>query len=126
MKQVWKDNHIQVHFGSIIRIGDYVYCSSGRDGPKLLTAVNIKSGKIAWRERGFARASLLYADGKLIVVDEDGNLALARVSPERLEVISKVELLKSNAWTVPTLVGTRLYVRDRHDMMAFEVGKAGG
>ena len=126
VKQVWKDNHIQVHFGSIIRIGDYLYCSSGRDGPKLLTAVNIKSGKIAWRERGFARASLLYADGKLILVDEDGNLALARVSPERLEVISKVELLKSNAWTVPTLVGTRLYVRDRHDMMAFDIGKAGG
>jgi len=26
VKQVWKDNHIQVHFGSIIRMGDYIYC----------------------------------------------------------------------------------------------------
>jgi outer membrane protein assembly factor BamB len=124
VKEVWKDNHIQVHFGSILRIGEYVYCSSGHDGPALFTAVNIKTGKVAWRERGFAKASFLLADGKLILVDQEGNLGLVRVSPERLEVLSKVALLKSNAWTVPTLVGTRLYLRDRHDIMALDVGKS--
>ena len=42
-------------------------------GPSFLTAVDIKTGKIAWQDRSFGRAQLLYADGKLIVLDEDGN-----------------------------------------------------
>jgi hypothetical protein len=32
-----------------------------------------------------------------------------------------VPLLQSNAWTVPTLVGTKLYVRDRRTMMALDL-----
>jgi len=33
----------------------------------------------------------------------------------------RVPLLQSNAWTAPTLVGTKLYVRDRHTMMAVDL-----
>ena len=58
----------------IIRIGDIAYMSSGDFGPAFLTAVNVKTGAIAWQDRAFARAQLLYADGKLIVLDEDGTL----------------------------------------------------
>jgi hypothetical protein len=39
-----------------------------------------------------------------------------------LKVLAKVELLKQNAWTVPTLVGTRLFVRDRKTIMGLELG----
>jgi hypothetical protein len=58
----------------------------------------------------------------LIILDEDGHLALATVSPEGLKVLSKIELMKSNAWTVPSLVGTRLYIRDRKTIVALELG----
>jgi hypothetical protein len=32
--------------------------------------------------------------------------------------------MTENAWTPPTLVGTRLYVRDRKNILAVELGKA--
>ena len=64
---------MRVHIGTVIRLGDYVYASSGDFGPAFLTAVDLKTGKIAWQDRTFSRAQLLYADGKLIILDEDGN-----------------------------------------------------
>jgi hypothetical protein len=36
--------------------------------------------------------------------------------------VAKAELLTSLAWTPPALVGTRLYIRDRRNMMAVELG----
>ena len=63
--------------------------SSGDFGPAFLSAVNVKTGAIAWQDRAFARAQLLYADGKLIVLDEDGTLGLATVSPQGLKVLAR-------------------------------------
>jgi hypothetical protein len=41
-----------------------------------------------------------------------------------MEVLSTApSLLKSNAWTPPTLAGTHLYIRDRHEMMALILGQ---
>jgi hypothetical protein len=113
---------MRVHFGNVIRVGDYVYGSSGDFGPAPFTAVNVKTGKIAWRNRSFPRAASLYADGRFIILDEDGNLLLAAVSPDGLTVHSKVEMLKNQSWTAPTLVGTRLYMRDRASIMAVDLG----
>ena len=75
------------------------------------------------RKRGFSRSHLLYADGKAIILDEDGNLALTEVSPEGLTVISKAEVLTGTSWTAPTLVGTILYLRDRQTIKALEIGQ---
>jgi hypothetical protein len=46
---------------------------------------------------------------------------LATVSPAGLKVLSRVELLRSNAWTAPALAGTALYIRDRHSLMALDL-----
>ncbi|MGA9771582.1 MAG: PQQ-binding-like beta-propeller repeat protein [Blastocatellia bacterium] len=121
VKELWHNNRVRVHFSNTVRIGDYIYCSSGHSGPAFFTAINVKTGEIAWQDRSFAKASFLYADGKFIIIDEDGRLGLATATPEGFKVISKVDLLKSNAWTVPSLVGTKLYVRDRKTIMALDL-----
>ena len=118
VKELWFNNRFRIHFGTAIRIGDYVYGSSGDFGPAFFTAVHVRTGKVAWRDRSFARVQAVYADGKLIIVDEDGHLALVTVSPEGLQTHSRVEILKSNAWTPPTLVGATLYLRDRRTIRA--------
>ena len=118
----WFSNRMRVHIGTVMRLGDYVIGSSGDFGPAFLTAVDIKTGKIAWQDRSFSRAQLLYADGKLIVLDEDGTLGLATVTPQGLKVLSRAEVLSNIAWTPPTLAGTTLYVRDRKNIAAFNLG----
>ena len=72
---------------------------------------------MAGSERSRARSSL-YADGKLVILDEDGTLGLATVTPEGLQVLAQRPVLENLAWTPPTLVGTKLYARDRKNIAA--------
>ena len=119
----WFSNRMRIHIGTAIRIGNHVFGSSGDFGPAFLTAVDITSGRVAWQDRSFARAQLLHADNKLVILDEDGNLGLATVSPTGLQVLAKASILDHLAWTPPALSGTRLFVRDRKTIAAYELGK---
>jgi outer membrane protein assembly factor BamB len=121
VKQLWTSNRMRVHIGNLLRIGDTLYGSSGDFGPAPMTAMEAKTGKLLWQDRAFPKATFLYADGKVIAVDEDGNLSLATVSPAGLKVLAKTEVLHSNAWTAPSLAGGVLYVRDRHSLVALDL-----
>jgi outer membrane protein assembly factor BamB len=122
VRELWYSNRMKVHIGNAVRLGDRVYGSSGDFGPALVTAVEALTGEVAWQQRGFARATLVAADGRLLLLDEDGTLALATVGPQGLDVASRAEVLSGRAWTAPTLVGTRLYLRDRANIKAFDLG----
>lgn len=121
VQELWSTRKIQFYHTTAVRVGDYVYGSSGTRAPCFFSAINVKTGKIAWRERGFAKATCVYADGRFIILDEDGHLALATATPEGLTVHSKVQLLDKVSWTVPTVVGTTLYVRDKTTIMALDL-----
>jgi hypothetical protein len=119
----WSLNRMRVHIGTVIRVGDYIYGSSGDFGPSFLSAVDMKTGRLAWQDRSFSRAQLLYADGKLILLDEDGRLGLATVAPDGLKVLARANVLENLSWTPPTLSGTTLYARDRKSIAAFDLGQ---
>jgi outer membrane protein assembly factor BamB len=121
VRELWFSSRMRVHFGTAIRLGDYVYGSSGDFGPAFLAAVEVKTGRVVWQDRSFARASLVYADGKFILLDEDGTLGLVTVSPTGPTVHARASVLSRNAWTAPTLAGTRLFVRDRKTLRAFDL-----
>jgi outer membrane protein assembly factor BamB len=121
VEELWFQNRLRIHHGNAIRIGDHVYGSSGDFGPAFFAAVNVKTGQVLYQDRSFPKTTFLLADGKFIMLDEDGNLALATASPEGLKVISKASIMKNLAWTVPTLVGTKLYLRDRRTIAAFDL-----
>jgi hypothetical protein len=57
----------------------------------------------------------------LILLDEDGQFALVRVSPQGMNVMAKAAVLESIAWTPPTLVDTNLYLRDRKMIVALDL-----
>ena len=122
VEELWFSNQMRVHFGTAIRLGDIIYASSGDFGPAPMAAVDVHTGEVLWRDRSFAKHSAIYADGKLILLDEDGVLGLVRVSREGLEVLSRAQVFDSLSWTVPTLVGSKLYIRNREQAMALELG----
>jgi TPP-dependent 2-oxoacid decarboxylase len=45
------------------------------------------------------------------------------MSPEKAEVLAKAPVLESISWSVPALVGTKLYMRDRKNLVALDLGK---
>ena len=122
VEELWANSLMRIHFTNAIRVGDSIYGSSGDFGPAPFTAVDVKTGKILWRHRSFPRASFLFADGRFIILDEDGHLLLATASTEGLTVTSRVDLLTDRAWTVPSLSGMRLYVRNRKNILALDLG----
>lgn len=125
VEEIWSTRKIQLYHVTAIGLGDYVYGSSGAGMGRVcfFSCVNRKTGKIAWRKRGFAKATTVYADGKFIILDEDGKLALAKATPEEFKVLSEVEdVLEGSAWTVPTVVGKRMFLRDSKKIMALDLG----
>ncbi len=76
---------------------------------------------MAWKKRGFAKSTLLHTGDRFLVLDENGVLAQVRATPDDMEVLSKATVLAKPAWTVPTLVGNRLYVRDRKTIKALDL-----
>lgn len=121
-EQVWSSRKIQFYHVTSVNEGDFVYGSTGSGSPCFMSAINMKTGKIAWRKRGFAKATIVGVDGKIIILDEDGQLAIATATPEDLTVHSKVKLLDDVSWTVPTIVGKTMYIRDKKKIMALDLG----
>ena len=121
--QVWESNRLRLHHGNAMRIGDTLYFSSGGKGSvAIFTAADVRTGKVLWQDRAIGKATFVWADQKLITLGGDGNLMIVHPTQEGFKVAAKAELLTSLAWTPPVLVGSRLYMRDRRNMMAVELG----
>jgi len=122
VEEVWSSRKIQFYHVTAVQQGDTIYGSTGTMGPAFLASVNINTGEINWRKRGFAKASMVMADGKFIILDEDGKLGLATATPEEFNVLSEANVLDKVAWTVPTVVGKTMFARDLKNIIAFDLG----
>ena len=122
-KQVWFKAKLRASCWTQVRLDDFIYGSAGGHNTSLLTAFNWRTGEIKWRLRGFHMAQCLYADGKLLFLDQDGKLTMAKVSPEKLEVLATARVTEPISWTLPTLVSTKLYVRDRKHILALDLSE---
>ena len=121
-EELWLNNRARFMFLTSLRIGDTIYGTAGDFGPAFLTALDAKTGEILWQHRGFGRASLLQAGEKTIILDEDGDLALATMTREGVTIHSEAKVFETTSWTVPTLAGTTLYARDREKIVALDLG----
>jgi hypothetical protein len=121
VEEVWFDRKVRLYHWNAIRIGDRVYTSTSDTGA-FLSVIDINTGAFVQKKRGFGSTNGIHADGKLILLDSEGQLSLARPSPEGIEILSTVQLLDTQTWTVPSLVGTTLYLRDRERIMALDLG----
>jgi outer membrane protein assembly factor BamB len=117
-KELWHHNRLRVHHTNMVCKDGIVYGSSGDFGPAPMTAVDAKTGKVLWQNRAFAKASFVLADDRLFVADDDGTVAIATISPQGMKVLSEAQLLRANAWTAPVVSGSRMFVRDRHKLIA--------
>jgi outer membrane protein assembly factor BamB len=122
-QELWANNRVRLHFGSAVRVGNLIVGTSGDFGPAFMVAMNADTGAELWRDRSFARAQMVDAGGTLVIVDENGGVALASASDSGLQVHARKEILASNSWTPPTLVGSTLYLRDRKDILALDLSR---
>lgn len=119
---MWTNKKVRGGLSNPVRIGEYIYGpNSGGENVKLISAVKIEDGEVAWQERGVPGPKCLNLGERLIVLDDEGHLMLVDANPEGMKVLCKHKLLGEPAWTAPTLVGSRLYLRDRKTIMAVDL-----
>lgn len=114
---VWRERAMKNQFSSSVLRDGKIY---GFDD-KTLKCIDAATGATLWRARGFGHGSLLWADGKLVVLGDAGNLALVRATPDAYEPLAEFQLFRGKTWTVPTLSGGVLYVRDENELVALNV-----
>ncbi len=117
VSEVWRARNLKNKFSSSIRVGDTIY---GFDN-ETFKAIDLATGKDRWRKRGLGHGSLTYADGHLIVLGEKGTLVLVEASPEAYQEKASVDFFDGKCWTVPTLVGDRLYLRDEKQLVSLDL-----
>ena len=117
-KELWHNNRLRVHHTNMVCKGGIVYGSSGDFGPAPLTAVESKTGRVLWQNRAFTKANFVLAGDRIFVADDDGSVAVATIAPEGMKVLAEAQLLQANSWTVPVVSDSRLFVRDRHKLIA--------
>jgi outer membrane protein assembly factor BamB len=120
---VWANRRVRIHFGNAVRVGARIYASNGDFGSAPFAAIDVMTGETLWRDRQVTRSTLVAAGDKLLILDEDGVLALATPTDSGLTVHAKATVLGGRAWTVPTLSGTTLYLRDNKQVVALALGR---
>ena len=121
VEQLWLKKKLRASHWTAIRLGDTIYGSIGGNSVSFLSAFDWKTGKIHWRDRSYHKAQSLFADGKLIFLDEHGKLVMAKITPKELKVLASAQVTEAVSWSLPTLVGSKLYIRDRKHILALDL-----
>ena len=125
VEEVWSSRKLQCFYGSTVVLDGMIYGPSGYSTAPLLVALDARTGEMAWRERGFSMANVTAVGKRLLILDDEGMLALATPGPGGLRFHARARVLKAPARTPPTIVGTLLYARDQRSIVALELGKPG-
>ena len=121
-KQIYANKSISNHHGGCIRVGNYVYGSSGGT----LACLELKTGKEMWRKRSAGKGSIIVVDGKIILRAENGPIALVELNPKAYKEISRFDQpdrSKARAWPHPVVSNGILYIRDQDILLAFDLRK---
>jgi len=111
-KLLWANKDMKNYFSTCVLVEGHLYGFNNT----MLACMDFETGEVSWKQRGFNRGSVLAADGKLLIYGERATLALAEISPREYKEISRAEVLSDRTWTVPTVSGGRLFLRNEKDL----------
>ncbi len=119
--RVWESRRMKNHFGTSVLVGDYLY---GFDNA-ILKCIEARTGKEQWKHRGYGKGALIYADGHLLLMSDNGRLALATATPDGFEEKAGAQVLDGRSWTMPTLANGRVFVRDMRKIVCLDLRSGG-
>ena len=118
-RRVYENKRMCNHFPSSVYHKGFLYGFN----ESFLTCMEFKTGAVPWRQRDFGKGSLLIAGDRLIILGENGKLALAEANPVAYREIASFQLPERKYWTVPALAHGRLYVRDESKVVCLDLSK---
>jgi outer membrane protein assembly factor BamB len=117
VREVWRNIRMKNQFSSSVLHEGFVY---GLD-ESILACVDAASGELKWKGGRYGYGQIMLASGHIIVLTEDGQLALVRARPDRHEEIARFPVLEGKTWNHPAIADGYLLVRNLREMAAFDL-----
>ena len=125
-QQVYFAKTLPTSIGGAVKVGDYLYGTNTQG----LLCVEFATGEVKWQERSIAPGAVCYADGRIYLHGENGDVALVEATPEAYRELGRFtppevpDHGRGKAWTYPVVADGKLYIRDLGTMWCFDVRAA--
>jgi len=119
LEERWSSAGLKPYFNDFVVHHGHAF---GFDG-SILASINLEDGKRNWKggRYGSGQMILLADQDLLLVVSEEGDLALVEATPARYSEVAKFKAIEGKTWNHPALVGDVLLVRNGEEMAAFRL-----
>jgi outer membrane protein assembly factor BamB len=123
VEEVWTSTALKPYFNDYVVHDGHAF---GFDGG-ILACIDLQDGKRKWKggRYGHGQLLLLSDQGLLLVLTEEGELALVAASPGQFSEIARVPAMEGKTWNHAVLAGDVLLVRNGTEMVAFRLPLAG-
>lgn len=110
---LWANKSLRAQQNGPVLIDGHLYGFDGDSGSRAkLKCVVWSTGETLWETEDFGFGSLMAADGRLIVLGAQGDLAVGLARVEGFNPTSKAKVIDGNCWAVPVLANGRIYCRN--------------
>ena len=76
-------------------------------GTAPLQCVELATGEIKWKERGFGPGNCILVGDKLVVLSDAGEVAIVKASPDQYTELAKADILSGKCWSTPAFSNGR-------------------
>ena len=118
-KELWRTNRMNNKFSSSVLHDGFIY---GLD-ESILACVDASTGDLKWKGGRYGYGQVMLASGHLIVLTEQGELALVRADPKAHQEIAKFPAIAGTTWNHPAMSDGILLIRNVEEMAAFDLRK---
>lgn len=119
VRELWRTNRMKNQFTSSVLHEGYIY---GLD-ESILACLDAATGELKWKGGRYGYGQVMLASGHLVVLTEQGELALVRATPERHVELTRFPVLEGKTWNHPAMSDGFLLIRNINEMAAFDLRK---